>query len=104
MSMLSLKNSVGKSITLTGKISKIMWQHIFGHFPSHPIENFFDLPDDSQLVVYSTEPLPEKFDLEITGKVIEIYGPPKRPEEKQESKVDDTYSEYHILLESYKVL
>jgi hypothetical protein len=96
-----LKNNVGKQIALEGHVSDVMWQHLMKYNPEYPRENYFDLPGNLQIVAYSKDSLPKNRQIQIIGQIIEIRGGSKRPQEKL-SKVDETYVEYHILVNSWK--
>jgi len=100
MEKISLAKNVGNTVTIIGHVSNIMWQHLMTYDKAYPYNAYFDIPDSNQIVVYSKKPLPESGELAVTGKVIELRGSSKRPGQK-ESKVDDTYVEYHILADSW---
>ena len=48
-----LKKYVGKKITVNGKISAVIWQHMTKRIETHPNMIYFDLEDDSQTILYS---------------------------------------------------
>lgn len=91
-----IQNAVGQTIMVKGHVSNIQWQHIIRFNKENPIISYVDLDDGFQIVVYSKEILPNKENILIKGKIIKINGPSKRP---GESKVDDTYSEYQMIVE-----
>jgi hypothetical protein len=109
--MTQLYDHVDQTVQLIGQCSKIMWQHIIGYFPAYPHQAYFDLDDGSQTVIYSMQKLPASGRLELTGKVVEIRGGSKRPKlvldaytkkDSRQSKVDETYVEYHLLVDRWK--
>ena len=101
MSYEILKSSVSKTIIITGYVSNVMNQHIIKHIKTHPIENYIDLDDGYQTIAYSKYTLPSNCLLKITGTVIETRGEFERNGE-METKIDDSYVEYHILVDSWK--
>jgi hypothetical protein len=85
----------GEPITLRGRPSKLVWQHMMTSVPGKR-SAYFDLGGGKeQTVVYWKEPPNCAGDIEVTGKVLELRGPSKRPGQP-ETKVDDTYSERHV--------
>ena len=94
-----LKESVGKKIVVKGKVSTVIWQHIIGSIKDYPFAKYFDLEEDGfQTILYSKKNIEPNETLEITGTVIEIKGHSKRIDEIDE----DNYSEYHILVETFR--
>ena len=67
---------------------------------SHPLENYLDLDDGFQIVIYSKEELKCKADIEITGEVMEIVG----GGEKGSKLGEEEHYEYHIKVNSWKCL
>jgi hypothetical protein len=100
MDSINLGKNVGKMVTIKGHVSNIMWQHLMAYNKAYPHNSYFEIPDNNQIVLYSKNPLPNDRELTVTGKVIEVRGSSKRPGER-ESKVDDTYVEYHLLVDSW---
>ena len=95
--MMDLKNKVGKKITLEGKISDIPWQHIIKSVITHKHIYYFDLKDETQIVIYAKNGIDCRNNLVIEGEIIEVKAPSKRP-----SKIDDiTYVEYHMLVDKW---
>jgi hypothetical protein len=94
-----LKKFVGKNITVIGKCSSIPWQHLMAPSKEFPIENYFDLYNQEQIVVYSKQKLPENVSVKITGIVFEVRGGSKNPNEL--TKIDDSFVEYHINAEKW---
>ncbi|MHA1991382.1 MAG: hypothetical protein ACW981_05385 [Candidatus Hodarchaeales archaeon] len=90
-------NSLGESITISGQISEVIWQHMISYQPEYPHSDYFDLEDEYQIVIYCKEKIEIKTTIEITGKVIKVSGQPKRP-----TKVNEEYSEYQMLVDNWK--
>lgn len=85
----------GEPITLRGHVATVMWQHMTTGVAGKKLA-YFDLRGGKeQTVVYWTETPKCAGDIEVTGKVLELRGPSKRPHEP-ETKVDDSYSERHV--------
>ena len=89
-----LSKYVGQKVSVDGKISTIMWQHIMGFYKTHPWHNYFDF-DKTQIVVYSKKKITEKGKIRVSGTVVELKGG-GAPKGKK-TKVDESYKEYHIL-------
>jgi hypothetical protein len=94
------EGNIGKSVKITGKISKVIWQHLTAFFDSHPYMNYFDLDDGYQIVIYTKESISCEDIIETNGKLIKTEGTRKNPR----SKVDDKYFEYQLLVDSWKCL
>lgn len=92
--------SVGEKITLTGKISKIPWQHLIKFINDGDHINYFDLDNGEQIVIYSREPITCRGKMKINGEVILTKGSSKRPQKIK----DDTYQEYQLLVDSWECL
>lgn len=92
--------SVGEKITLTGKISKIPWQHLIQFFSDREHINYFDLENGEQIVIYSREPITYIGKMKINGEVILTKGSSKRPQKIK----DETYQEYQLLVDSWECL
>lgn len=86
----------GMTVTTRGRVAKVIWQHLMGGVPGKQ-SAYFDLDENkTQIVVYWRDD-PKCFALtEVTGKVLEVRGSSKRPG----SKVDDSYAELHLDVES----
>lgn len=91
-----LQTSVNKELTIKGRISTIIWQHMVGFFDGYPNSEYFDLEDGFQTIIYTKEKIETAELIAVTGKVIEITGRAKRPTDSE-----DIYKEYHILVDSY---
>jgi hypothetical protein len=90
----------GDTVTVRGKISTIMWQHMVQPVPGKK-HGYFDVDGEkTQIVVYWEKAPTCTHFIEVTGKVVELRGSSKRPGKQQESKVDESYSERHIDVES----
>ncbi len=95
-----LKDKVGKTIALIGKISDIPWQHMIKIVENHNHIYHFDLEDGDQIVIYSKVEIHCTRSLSVAGEVIEVRGKLKRP-----SKIDDvTYVEYHIIIDKWECI
>jgi hypothetical protein len=104
--MKHLIDHVDQAIQLEGQCSKIMWQHLMGFFLEYPHQAYFDLDDGSQTVIYSKQKITSECRLQLTGKVIALRGGSKRPKsskngDNRETKVDETYVEYHLLVDQW---
>lgn len=87
------------TVTTRGKVSTIIWQHMMTTVKGKK-HAYFDVDGETtQTVVYWRAPPTCSGLVEVTGKVIELRGSPKKQGQK-ESKVDDTYSELHLDVES----
>ncbi len=93
-----LAENEGKIIKLTGKISNIMWQHIHRFIDTHPHDNYFDLEDGFQIIIYSKDPISCSDKVEIEGKVIKVEGI-NEPDSKASG-----HSEYHIKVDTWKCI
>ena len=69
-----LAKNEGKTITITGKISNIVWQHIISTTNSHPYSSYLDLEDGYQIIIYTKNQLACKERVEVKGKVIRVEG------------------------------
>ncbi len=94
------EGNVGKPVTIIGKLSKVIWQHLTAFFDSHPYLNYFDLDDGYQIVIYTKDSISSEEKLEIHGKLIKTEGTRKNPR----SKINDEYFEYQLLVDSWKCL
>jgi hypothetical protein len=93
-----LAQNEGKTIKITGKKSKVLWQHSSTYIKSHPYQSYFDLKDGYQIIIYTTEEITCKGMLEVKGKVIRI-----KSIKDEASKANDLV-EYHIIVNSWKCL
>ena len=98
--MIDFKNNVGKTLTIKGKITGIMWQHMFQDIEGYPNTNYVDLEENAQIVVYSKEPITCKGDIEVTGEIIKVGHEKGDPREK----IPDEYWEYHMIVEYWKCI
>jgi hypothetical protein len=72
------------------------WQHLISFNPDLPIIFYVDLPDHSQIVVYSQVSPPENTPLKLQGKIIRVVGSSKRPTKGIQK---EEYVEYQMELE-----
>jgi len=96
-----LKEKIGQEVSLVGKISDIMWQHMIAYEPDYPEILYFDPKDGGpQIVLYAKtqiEKKPHKY-LKVFGKVKEI-----RATSQKGQKIDDgEYREYHLIVTQYE--
>ncbi|TFH27485.1 MAG: hypothetical protein E4G98_06110 [Promethearchaeota archaeon] len=96
-----LKENINQNISIVGKISDIMWQHMIAYEPDYPEIFYFDPKNgDNQIVLYAKtkiENKPQKY-LKVFGKVKEIKGTSQKGQ-----KIDDgDYREYHLLVNRYE--
>ena len=99
---LDYENVLGKEIQITGKISKVIWQHMIALQYDYPEINYFSLIDEDgeehhQLVVYSKEKIPESGVFTLKGRMIKSEGETKHPDEQQRKY----YYEYQFIAESF---
>ena len=95
-----LTDHIGKKVKITGKKAKAIWQHLTKLVDTHPFMTYFDLEDGHQTVIYSKEDITWEEKLEVTGTVIKVEGQHKNPR----SKIQDKFSEYHIVVESWNAV
>ncbi len=89
----------GASIRLRGRVSTIVWQHLTTSVAGKKLA-YFDLAGGGeQTIVYWKEPPACVGDVEVTGRAIEVRGPSKRAHAR-ETKVDDSYAELHVDVDS----
>ena len=93
-----LADNEGKTIKIIGKISNIMWQHIQMFIDTHPHDNYFDLEDGFQIIVYSKNPISCTEKVEIQGQVVKVEGITE-PDSKASG-----YSEYHMKVDKWKCI
>ena len=85
----------GELVTVRGRVATVIWQHVIGP-PASKTFAYFDLEgEDHQTVVYWTKAPGCAEAVEVTGRVLVVTGPPKRPG-RRETKVDASYSEVHL--------
>lgn len=92
-----LKNFVGKKVVVDGMISEIPWQHLMNPPSTHPVKIYFDV-GKFQIVIYTKKKISCGKTLKVFGTVIQLQGAGKG------SKVDETYTEYHVVVDSWKCL
>ena len=93
-----LEHNEGKKVKIVGKVSNIMWQHMFAGHPSHFTENYIDLEGNCQIVVFSKKKITCKNKVEITGKVVIVRSDASNPN----VKIHDEFHEYQIIADSWK--
>ncbi len=95
-----LKQNVGKKINFKGKIATAIWQHMTKRVDTHPNMIYFDLEDDSQIILYSKDEIVCKGLIEIKGSVIELESDYNNPD----VKISDKFSEYHVIVDSWRCI
>lgn len=73
------QSNAGTTITITGSISDMPWQHMIDARASSSDVRYVDLDDGVQVVVYFPRGAPYAGRLAITGEVIAVSGTSKRP-------------------------
>lgn len=96
-----LKQNEGQKVQLEGSISDIMWQHLQVHIKSHPNTNYFDLEDGFQIIAYSKEPMSCESDVEIQGEIKKIE---RKKDLNSNTKIQEDYSEYYLIVDSWKCI
>jgi hypothetical protein len=92
----------GKTVTLSGSYSKIMWTHVIAPPREYPIVEYFD-SGKTQIVIYLKQNVPCKGKARITGKVIEIRGVSSPAGSDKKSKAEGI-TEYHIAVDSLECI
>jgi hypothetical protein len=92
---------VGERVSLFGREAREIWQHLVGGVPGKRAV-YFDPTDGWQLVVHVASLWDCPGDVELAGTVREERGASKRPAAPGETKVDDTYVEYALDVESWR--
>jgi hypothetical protein len=94
----TLGKYTGKTVTITGTISKIMWSHIVAPPKEYPIIEYFD-SGNSQIVIYLKKITHCDGSVRITGKVIKIKGASSQKGSSLESKAEGI-TEYHMAVDT----
>ena len=98
-----LKEKIGQEVSIVGKISDIMWQHMIAYELDYPEILYFDPKDGgAQIVLYSKTLIknkPNKY-VKVFGKVKEI----KSSRQKGQKIEDGDYREYHLIVNRYEYL
>jgi hypothetical protein len=92
-----LKAMENRRVVVRGKISAVPWQHMVGASAEFPHAEYFDLEGGFQIMIYAREPISCAGTLEVTGTVVAISGPGKRP-----SPDEPIHTEYHIQVDTWK--
>jgi hypothetical protein len=98
----SLSQYVGKTVTVTGTISKIIWAHIAAPPKGYPVIEYLD-SDNFQTVLYLKQKTKCEGNVQITGRVVEIKGASSPKGSSQKSKAEGI-TEYHIAVDEYKCI
>ena len=100
---MQLKEKIGQEISIVGKISDIMWQHMITYEPDYPEILYFDPKNGgAQIVLYSKTQIKNKHNkyVKVFGKVKEI----KSSLQKGQKIEDGDYREYHLIVNRYEYL
>ena len=92
--------NVDKRVIIVGKIATEIWQHLTTIIDSHPQMNYFDIKDGHQIVIYAKDSVSCEGKIELVGKLIEVENRHKDPR----SKISDKYSEFQLIVDSWKCL
>ena len=98
---MQLKEKIDKDVSIVGKISDIMWQHMISYESDYPEVLYFDPKNgDNQIVLYAKTQIknkPNKY-VKVFGKVKEI----KSSRQKGQKIEDGDYREYHLIVNRYE--
>jgi hypothetical protein len=93
----------GERITLRGRPSSVIHQHMMTSVPGKTLA-YLDLRAGAEQTVIYWKEIPKcSGDVQVTGKVIELRGPKQRPGQLP-SKVDETYSERQLDVDTARCL
>jgi hypothetical protein len=95
---MNLESQVDKQVTIKGKISNVPWQHMIASVKGYPLNEYFDLEDKTQIVIYLKTAIPERGLIAVTGKVIGVKGGSKKPGAAK----SEPYTEYHVAVDTWK--
>lgn len=95
----NLKENVGNTIKIKGKKANGLWQHMQKNIETHQIINYINIDDTYQIVAYTKDKIKCEDRIELTGEIIELRGS-KHPR----SKVDESFSEYQMIVDSWKCI
>ena len=90
-----LASSVDKTVILIGKPADFPRQHLMGKHMDYPFTAYIELSDATQVGVYLKSRIPDKFMVEITGRVEAIHALVQ-----EGTKAIDT--EYQIVADSWR--
>jgi hypothetical protein len=93
-----LADNEGKTITISGKISNVVWQHAISPTKSHPYLSYFDLKDGYQIILYAKNQITCKERVEVTGEVVRV-----KVNNDAKSKAAG-HVEYHIIADTWKCI
>ena len=96
----NFEECLGEVITLNGKISQIPWQHLIGFIEDFKHENYFDLDNGEQIVIYTRTPILCRGTIKVKGTINKTEGKSKRPQPPE----DNYYYEYQMLVETWECL
>jgi hypothetical protein len=98
--MNDFEKNIGKKVIVVGKISTVMRQHSTRLTKFHPYINYVDLDDTHQIIIYTKSPITCENKIELSGEVIKIESNEGDPR----FKIHDIYTEYQLIVESWKCL
>ena len=98
---MQLKENIGQEVSIVGKISDIMWQHMIAYEPDYPEILYFDPKNgDNQIVLYAKTQILNK-----PNKYVKVFGTVKEIKSNRQKgqKIDDgDYREYHLIVSRYE--
>lgn len=98
---MNLNEKIGQNVSIVGKISDIMWQHMITYELDYPEILYFDPKKGGpQLVLYAKTQIknkPEKY-VKVFGIVKEI----KSTRQKGQKIEGGEYREYHLIVNRYE--
>lgn len=94
-----LKQCVDKKVKYAGTVSNLMQQHLISPRGGYTNEAYLDNPKSPQIVIYTKQPLGVSAGkkIEVTGKVIAVG-----TEGGAGQKLEEPYTEYQILVDSWR--
>ena len=98
---MQLREKIDQEVSIIGKISDIMWQHMISYEPDYPEILYFDPKNgDNQIVLYAKTQIKNKPNIYVIvfSKVKEI----KCSGQKGQKIEDGDYREYHLIISRYE--
>ena len=95
-----LERNIGKKVKIQGKVSNVMWQHFTINTDEHPYMNYIDINETLQIIVYTKEEITCKTNIELIGEIIKVENKGNDPK----SKIHDEFSEFHLIVDSWKCI
>ncbi|MHA1584464.1 MAG: hypothetical protein ACTSWL_04360 [Promethearchaeota archaeon] len=98
---MQLKEKVDPDISIVGRISDIIWQHMITYEPDYPEILYFDPKNgDNQIVLNAKTQIknkPHKY-VKVFGRVKEI----RSSRQKGQKIEDEDYREYHLVVRKFE--